>query len=187
MWRHLNQLPAEQRSALHAAMNILAAWDVPTFMHSEQVARHLLVFAPAGEEEAWFWAGLLHDIGKMLIPYDVLHKRGKLTRREREIMQQHPLQGAHLLEQIGAPQVVIDGAHYHHERWDGTGYPHDIGEKQVPYVARVLAVADAYTALTDGRPYRAALSQREARTEIEQHAGTQFDPRVVRDFFRVIC
>lgn len=186
MVKRLDQLPAIQRSALRTAAVILAAWDMATFVHSEQVARQLLVFAPPGQEEEWFWAGLLHDIGKLMTPPEILKKRGRLSRNERLVMQQHPLQGAVLLAEIGAPPTVIEGAKYHHERWDGTGYPYDIDQEQVPYIARVLAVADTYTALTDGRPYRAALTLAEARAEIERNAGTQFDPHIVRKFFATL-
>jgi HD-GYP domain-containing protein (c-di-GMP phosphodiesterase class II) len=77
----------------------------------------------------------------------------------------------------------VHGAKFHHERWDGAGYPYDIGGDQIPLVARVLTVADAYTALTSGRPYREALLPTQARLEVERNAGTQFDPQVVERFF----
>jgi HD-GYP domain-containing protein (c-di-GMP phosphodiesterase class II) len=98
-------------------------------------------------------------------------------------MQQHPVRGAVLLRQMGAPWVVVQGAMYHHERWDGAGYPYDIGGEQIPFVARVLAVADVYAALTSDRPYRRAFTPTQARLEIERNAGTQFDPQVVESFF----
>ena len=181
--RNLKQLPDGQRQVLRAAMLVLTAWDADLFAHSEQVARELLTLAPQGHEEEWYWAGLLHDIGKITVATDILRKRGGLSRRERKAMQQHSLKGAAILKQIGAPQVVVHGAKFHHERWDGAGYPYDIGREQIPFVARVLAVADTYTALTSGRPYRQVLPPTQARLEIERNAGTQFDPQVVERFF----
>jgi putative nucleotidyltransferase with HDIG domain len=180
--RNLKQLSDGQRQALRAALLVLTAWDADLFAHSEQVARELLTLAPQGHEEEWCWAGLLHDIGKITVAADILRKRSRLSRRERRAMQQHSLKGAAILKQIGAPQVVVHGAKFHHERWDGAGYPYDIGGEQIPFVARVLAVADAYTALTSGRPYRQALTPMQARLEIERNAGTQFDPQVVERF-----
>lgn len=180
--RDLKQLPEGQREVLRAVTLVLAAWDAELFAHSERVARELVAFAPAGQEEAWYWAGLLHDVGKMTIDSGILRKRGSLSRKERRAMQQHPEQGAVLLEQIGAPFVVVQSARYHHERWDGMGYPYDIGGEQIPYVARVLAVADAYTALTSNRPYRRAVTPTQAHSEIERNAGAQFDPQVVARF-----
>ena len=180
--QNLKQLPDKQRDVLRAVMLVLASWDADLVAHSEQVARELLALAPQGHEEEWYWAGLLHDIGKITVASDILRKRGKLSRKERRIMQQHSLKGAAILKQIGAPQVVVQGAKYHHERWDGTGYPYDIGGDQIPFVARVLAVADAYTVLTSGRPYRGKLSSAQACAEIERNAGSQFDSDIVARF-----
>jgi HD-GYP domain-containing protein (c-di-GMP phosphodiesterase class II) len=101
-------------------------------------------------------------------------------------MQRHSLHGAAILKQMGAPLLVVQGAQYHHERWDGTGYPYDIGQQQIPLIARVLSVADVYTALTSDRPYRRALAPAQARAEIERNAGTQFDPQVVERFFATL-
>ena len=178
----LRQLPEEHRLVLRAVMLVLASWDADVFAHSEQVARELLALAPPGHEEEWYWAGLLHDIGKIAVAADILHKRSGLSRRERKAMQQHSLKGAAILKQIGAPQVVVHGAKFHHERWDGMGYPYDIGGDQIPFVARVLAVADAYTVLTSGRPYRGKLSSAQACAEIERNAGSQFDSDIVARF-----
>ena len=181
--RSLQTLPEGIRNKLHTAMLIVSYWDADLFAHSEQVARELLALAPPGQEEEWYWAGLLHDIGKVALDSDLLHKRSALTRKERRVVQQHALRGAAILKQMGAPQTVIHGAKYHHERWDGTGYPYDIGQHQIPLVARVLAIADVYTAMTNERSYHRALSASQARQEIERNAGTQFDPEMVVKFF----
>ena len=180
---NLKQLPEGQRQVLRTVMLLLASWDANLFAHSEQVARELLGLAPREQAEEWYWAGLLHDVGKITLPPAILHKRGALTRKERRMMEQHSLRGAAILKQVGAPLLVVQGAKYHHERWDGTGYPYDIGQHQIPFVARVLAVADVYTALTSERPYHRALTASQARSEIERNVGTQFDPEIVVQFF----
>jgi putative nucleotidyltransferase with HDIG domain len=185
-WINLNQLPDRQRECLRGAILLLAAWDRNLFAHSEQVARELLRLAPSEQAEEWYWAGLLHDVGKITLTPLILHRRGTLTRQERRAMQRHSLHGAAILKQMGAPLLVVQGAQYHHERWDGTGYPYDIGQQQIPLIARVLSVADVYTALTSDRPYRRALAPAQARAEIERNAGTQFDPQVVERFFATL-
>jgi putative nucleotidyltransferase with HDIG domain len=180
---NLKQLPDGQRQVLRTVMLLLSSWDANLFAHSEQVARELLGMAPREQAEEWYWAGLLHDVGKITLPPAILHKRGALTRKERRSMQQHALRGAAILKQIGAPLLVVQGAQYHHERWDGTGYPYDIGQLQVPLIARVLSIADVYTALTSERPYHHALTASQARSEIEANSGSQFDPEIVVRFF----
>jgi putative nucleotidyltransferase with HDIG domain len=177
------RLPEITRHVMHTAMLIVSYWDPELLAHSEQVAHELLAFAPQDQEEEWYWAGLLHDIGKVGLAPQVLCKRGTLTRKERQVVQQHTLRGATILKRMNAPLTVVQGAKYHHERWDGTGYPYDIGQQQIPLVARVLAVADVYTALTSDRPYHRALTASQAREEIERNAGTQFDPEIVARFF----
>ena len=185
---------------LYAVMLVLAAWDEELAAHSQQVALELLRFTSAddqelvpkrgvlrdhlGDEIEWYWAGLLHDLGKIALAPEILHKRGALNARQRKSMQGHPSKGASILQLIRAPQVVIEGAKFHHERWDGTGYPRRIRGRQIPFVARALAVADVYTALTSDRPYRRAFTPDQARLEIERNAGTQFDPEIVNQFFQ---
>lgn len=176
-------LPETQHRALRTIALMLTAWDRDLMKHSEQVAHHVVRLAPRDQVATWYWAGLLHDIGKLMLKPALLHKRGSLTRQERRAMQQHPLGGAALLKKLDAPLLVVQGAKYHHARWDGQGYPAGVATEQIPGVARALAIADVYTALISERSYHQAWSPEQARAEIERQAGMQFDPNLVEQFF----
>jgi len=129
-------------------------------------------------------AAMLHDIGKMFIPVRVLDKRGDLSPTEIEIIKRHPKYGADLISQeIDSPEIIY-GVLHHHERWNGRGYPGRLKGEAIPFFSRIIAVADAFDAMTNPRPYRVHnLRPSEALSEIEIHAGTQFDPEICR----VIC
>jgi putative nucleotidyltransferase with HDIG domain len=129
-------------------------------------------------------AGLLHDIGKIGVPESVLLKPDRLTEEEFAQIRQHPEAGARILETIPFLDDIVNVVRYHHERWDGRGYPEGLAGEQIPYLARVLAVADAYDAMTTDRPYREAISADEARRELLACSGSQFDPDVVALFVR---
>ncbi len=129
-------------------------------------------------------AGLLHDIGKIGVPESVLLKPDKLTEDEFALIREHPDAGARILETIPFLDDIVNIVRYHHERWDGTGYPEGLSGEQIPYLARVLAVADAFDAMTTDRPYRPAMPVEEARRELLSCAGTQFDPEIVQLFVR---
>ncbi len=131
--------------------------------------------------------GLLHDIGKISVPNEILNKPGPLDEHEWEVMRLHPLVGARLLEEIGdvfqqlAPIVLT-----HHECWDGSGYPRGLCRQAIPFPARVLSVVDAYDAMISRRPYKEPLTLDRARIELRRNAGTQFDPAVVEAFLNVL-
>ncbi|TLM94737.1 MAG: HD domain-containing protein, partial [Actinobacteria bacterium] len=125
------------------------------------------------------FAGLLHDIGKTGLPQEILLKPSKLSPAEVLEMQRHAEMGATIVEQIDFLNSLTPIILHHHERWDGKGYPMGLVGNEIPMLARVLAVADAFDAMTSSRPFRAALSVAAARREIEAGAGTQFDPRMV--------
>ncbi len=129
--------------------------------------------------------GPLHDIGKLAVPDAVLSKEGRLDEHERAQIQEHPRIGAKLILRIAALRQAIPYVLYHHERWDGTGYPSGKAGEEIPVEARVLALADAFDAMTSDRPYRPALTREEALAEVERCAGTQFDPEIARLFLEL--
>jgi PAS domain S-box-containing protein len=129
---------------------------------------------------------LLHDIGKMGIPDSILLKPGPLTAEEWAIMRRHPVFAFQLLHPIPHLRQALDIPLYHHERWDGAGYPQGLAGEQIPLAARIFAVADVWDALRSDRPYRSAWSESEARAYIVREAGQHFDPRVVEAFLRML-
>src|SRR6266542_734100 len=155
--------------------------DPYTRGHSVRVADLAVTL---GEALGWVGArldtlrlgGLLHDIGKLAVSAHVLAKPGPLSPDEVAAIRAHPVTGAKLLEPIAAARPALSCVLFHHERWDGSGYPTGRAGHDIPLDARVLAVADAYDAMTTTRPYRRAFTSDEARAEIARCSGTQFDP-----------
>lgn len=123
-------------------------------------------------------AGLLHDIGKIGMPEFILNKEGPLSEEERRHMQEHPLIGVTILEPIKELEESIKGVKFHHERYDGSGYPEGLKGEAIPLIAAIIAVADAFDAMITDRPYRKGLSEKEAIEEIKRESGRQFDTRV---------
>ncbi|GGG66170.1 HD-GYP domain-containing protein [Paenibacillus radicis (ex Gao et al. 2016)] len=126
--------------------------------------------------------GIVHDIGKLSIPSHILNKPGKLDLEERTIIEEHPLTGYHLCRRLGFMQEELAVIRSHHERWDGSGYPSGLSGSRIPLLARVIAVADVYDALTSSRSYRQALSHEEALDHIRGESGKHFDPSCVEAF-----
>ncbi|MBE7433200.1 MAG: PAS domain S-box protein [Anaerolineales bacterium] len=129
---------------------------------------------------------LLHDIGKMGIPDDILLKPGPLTDEEWSVMRRHPEYAYEMLAPIEYLRPALDIPHYHHEKWDGTGYPHGLKGDEIPLAARIFAIADVWDALTSDRPYRPAWSREQAFEYIREQSGKHFDPQVVEEFFKII-
>jgi HD-GYP domain-containing protein (c-di-GMP phosphodiesterase class II) len=127
--------------------------------------------------------GLLHDVGKLNLDEALLLKPGPLDAREYDEIRRHPLAGARLIRSFEALRPALPYILFHHERWDGSGYPTGRFYEQIPLGARIVAVVDAFDAMTSTRPYRAPLPLRSALAELNRGAGTQFDPTVVRAFF----
>lgn len=149
---------------------------------SVDIGRELRV--SAAELEALEWGGLLHDVGKIGVPDNVLLKQGKLTREERITMNAHPVLGAQIIGPVDrlAPELPV--IRHHHEWYNGSGYPDRLMGDEIPRLARILHVADAFEAMTADRPYRKALSTEQALAELRKFAGVQFDPEVVDAFVR---
>jgi HD-GYP domain-containing protein (c-di-GMP phosphodiesterase class II) len=120
--------------------------------------------------------GLLHDVGKIGIPDEIINKPGSLTKDEYEVIKSHPVEGERILNTISEMPDLATGARWHHERYDGKGYPDGIGGEDIPEEARIIAVADSYDAMTSRRSYRDALPQEKVRDELVKGKGTQFDP-----------
>jgi putative nucleotidyltransferase with HDIG domain len=125
---------------------------------------------------------ILHDIGKMAIPDRILLKPGPLTAEEWEIMRKHPTYAYEWLAPIRYLRPALDIPHYHHERWDGSGYPRGLRGQQIPLSARIFAVVDVWDALCSDRPYRAAWPYEKVRAHLRQQSGVHFDPQIVEIF-----
>ena len=129
---------------------------------------------------------LLHDVGKIGVPDDVIHKTGKLSPSEFDDIKKHPVIGSQILKNIAEMPKLSVGARWHHERFDGTGYPDGLVGEEIPEEARIIAVADAYDAMSSNRSYRNIMSQERIRQEIINGSGTQFDPRFAQIMLRMI-
>lgn len=131
-------------------------------------------------------AAFVHDIGKIAVPAAILNKPGPLSEHEWAIVRCHPEIGSQLLQQAGGMWTFIASLVLaHHERWDGRGYPYGLAKEAIPLGARILAIVDAYDAMTGSRPYRRTLSPAEARAEVRRCAGSAYDPRIVDSFLRM--
>lgn len=165
--------------------------DYYTRAHSEEVTEYAIWIAQelGLSEEAIKtirFAGLLHDVGKIGIPDEILRKPGHLTDEEYEVMKQHPVVGAMIVSSIPDMSEILPGVKHHHERWDGAGYPDRLAGEAIPLLARILAVPDTFSAMTTDRPYRKGMKWDVAMQKIKEGRGTQFDPTIVDAFFRAI-
>jgi HD-GYP domain-containing protein (c-di-GMP phosphodiesterase class II) len=174
---------------LKSLMSALRAHDPYTYRHSLRTVRlSLLLGRACGVAHAALrvlgFGAVVHDLGKVFIPGEVLHKEGRLDAEEWKAIRRHPEDGARLLLGVSAPTGVCRVVIEHHERWDGRGYPAGLRGEGIDFNARVVAVADAFDAMTSERAYRPAAEFKAAADELERCAGTQFDPEVVLAFLR---
>ena len=186
---------AASRRLFHETVLALAktidAKDQYTRGHSERVAQYARQLAEmAGDEperqEQIYQMGLLHDIGKIGVPGVIINKTDRLTDEEYAVIKSHTTIGANILQMIEEFPELSIGACFHHERYDGRGYPNGLRGEDIPEAARIIAVADAYDAMTSTRSYRTALSQEHVRSEIEKGKGTQFDPQMAELMLQLI-
>ncbi|EKN66108.1 HD domain-containing protein [Neobacillus bataviensis LMG 21833] len=165
--------------------------DPYTRGHSERVANYALLLAKQlggfskEEQKSYYYACLLHDIGKVHIPDSILVKPEKLTKEEFEIIKTHPVVGADAVKDVEGINESISVIRSHHERWDGKGYPDQLMGEDIPLLARVTSIADAFDAMTSSRSYRAAMPVEEAYKRIIDGIGSQFDPTLVEEFKKV--
>jgi ribonuclease P protein subunit RPR2 len=184
----LEQLGDSYATTVRALAAALELRDDETGSHAERVARLALQLAHSIDPELTTdpeleYGFLLHDLGKIGVPDAILLKPGPLTAREQEVMRDHPILGERIVARVpylrGTARQIVAA---HHERWDGTGYPRRLRGPQISAGARIFAVADAFDAMTNDRPYRAAMKIELAVAEIKRCAGTQFEPIVVEAF-----
>lgn len=174
-----------------ALVNAIDAKDTYSHGHSLRVAEYSEKIArkmgkSEEEIEKIYYAALLHDVGKIGIDDSIINKNGRLTKEEYEVIKQHPVFGNQILSSISEYPYLSIGAHYHHERYDGKGYPEGLKGEDIPEIARIISVADSYDAMTSTRSYRQALPQQLVREEIVKGAGSQFDPEIARVMQRMI-
>ncbi len=178
-------------STLRALVTTLEAKDPYTKEHSQRVTEWAVKIAkqmnlPEEEIDSLRFAAQLHDIGKIGIRDHILMKPGRLTPEEYEIIKKHPVIGEEIVSHLGLLPQEKAIIRHHHERWDGKGYPDGLQGEEIPLLSRILAVADAFDALTSTRPYRKAMSYEEALAELERNKWTQFDGRAVEALVKII-
>jgi len=141
------------------------------------------MFNVDGEKlEKLYWAGLLHDIGKIYVPQVILNKTDKLNESEFDVVKIHPVKGYELVREIDGFEDVALWIRHHHERWDGKGYPDGLKGEEIEFEARILCVADSYQAMRSDRPYKKGKTVEESIQELLRNAGRQFDPVIVKKF-----
>ena len=176
---------------MEALAHTIDAKDEYTKGHSVRVAKYSKMLAERlglNDEdcESVYYMALLHDIGKIGVPNEIINSKSKMTDEEYAIMKTHPGIGSDILEEIKSRPDLMIGARWHHERYDGKGYPDQKAGEDIPYFARIISVADSYDAMTSNRSYRKFLPQDVVRGEIEKNCGTQFDPNVAKCMLSII-
>lgn len=185
--RRLERLEGVFFEVVHAWAASIESKDRYTAGHCERVADYACLLAEAvgfsGRDVTSIRMGaLIHDVGKIEIPAEVLNKPGKLTAEEWQLMKRHPVAGDEITSELGFPWDIRPMVRSHHERWDGGGYPDGLAGEAIPLAARILCVADVYDALTTTRPYRRALSPEEALEIMARDVGSALDPRLFEIF-----
>jgi diguanylate cyclase (GGDEF)-like protein/putative nucleotidyltransferase with HDIG domain len=182
--RHVEEIASLNMRTIEALALAIEAKDHTTHTHLQRVRTYAVEVArelnlSEAEIEALRAAALLHDIGKLAVPEQIINKPGRLTREEFEKMKVHPLVGAEILERVAFPYPVAPIVRAHHERWDGSGYPEGLAGESIPIGARILAAVDCLDALASDRQYRQAVPLVEAMAKVKEQSGSWFDPQVV--------
>ena len=177
---------------VHTLAKTIDAKDAYTNGHSERVADYAREIArrygyDEDRLEEIYIMGLLHDVGKIGVPDAIINKQGKLTDDEYAMIKKHPLMGAEILATVSEMPKLVTGARWHHERYDGRGYPDGLKADDIPEEARIIAVADAYDAMTSHRSYRDIIPQDRVKSEIEKGMGSQFDEKFARIMLDMIA
>jgi putative nucleotidyltransferase with HDIG domain len=191
-FNHAQQKDSDPMNMIQALVKLLGAWDVPIYQHSVRMVSWARAIArrlgcPELEIQTIGWAALLHDIGKMGIPKAILHKPGPLTEEEWRIIRLHPKLGAKMIEPVSKLSQVCEIIQSHHEKYDGSGYPDGLAAGNIPFGARIIAVVDAYSAMTEERIYRPIMNHEQAIEEIKKCSGTHFDPVIANAFLDQFC
>jgi len=176
---------------MEALAHTIDAKDEYTKGHSMRVAIYARMLAKRmglslDDCENIYYMGLLHDLGKIGVPNAIINSPTKLTDEEYEVIKTHPGLGFDILSEIRSRPDLVIGARWHHERYDGKGYPDGKSGEDIPLFARIIAVADSYDAMTSTRSYREYMPQDRVRAEIEKNSGTQFDPKVAECMISII-
>ena len=176
---------------MEALAHTIDAKDEYTRGHSIRVANYSRMVAKkmglSDEKcEDVYYMGLLHDLGKIGVPNEIINSPQKLTDDQYNIIKKHPRLGSVILSEIKSRPDLMTGARWHHERYDGKGYPDGKSGEDIPLMARIIAVADSYDAMTSNRSYRSYMPQDKVRSEIEKNSGTQFDPKIAECMIKII-
>ncbi len=186
---NMEKIDSKYIQMIEIIANAMEINDSYTHQHNNLVADYALSLAKAiGFEDthAVEVAGKLHDIGKIAIPYHILNKPGRLTNEEYEIIKKHPEEGYKIIKDTDFNQKIKDGIRYHHEWYNGTGYPLQLKGDAIPLIAQIIAIADVFDALTSDRPYRDGMSKEEAIEILLEGRGTQFNPELVQVFITLV-
>ena len=189
--KHLNDLLDRADTVILSLANAIEAKDKYCEGHNERISHYSLMLARAiglspKEQDIVKMAGILHDIGKIGVPDAILNKNGPLEKSEFETIFLHPVHGEKILKPLHSLKDVRDIVLYHHEWYNGGGYPEGLRGDEIPLLARIIAIADSYDAMTTTRPYREALEKQRAIEELRKHAGRMWDPELVEIFIEQI-
>jgi HD-GYP domain-containing protein (c-di-GMP phosphodiesterase class II) len=188
------EISSDEREVLNSIrtlVSVINAKDRYTYGHSERVTYYSHKMAEkiglSEEEIRWVdYASFLHDIGKIEIDREILNKPSKLNNAEWAIIKQHPIWGSDMVKPLTKLRPIVSIIRYHHENYDGSGYPEGLSGDEIPVISRIIRIVDSFDAMTSHRPYRRNMSWDEALDEIRRHAGTLFDPALVVYFEEVL-